>query len=179
MEAIDLKNITPESIVIIVRTHAWNPKDIVELIKLYGEQQVALHTQKKEPVSMVRPRIKGYWGENITLKQVHDTYLNQPELYNYAQALDNYIDCLEKKLLPNKPTDPKPIGSPAFDVEMSRVGFESLAKGDEFECYGDTYLNYDYPKICKCVKDSDAMAHEKDGISFYLHPLDEVFIIKK
>ncbi len=47
---------------------------------------------------MERPNIKGFFGENVTLKQVHETYLNQTELFNYAQALDRYIDELEDKV---------------------------------------------------------------------------------
>ncbi len=42
-----------------------------------------------------RPDIKGYFGEKVTLKQVHETYLSQPELFLYAQSLDRHIDKLE------------------------------------------------------------------------------------
>ena len=43
-----------------------------------------------------RPKIKDFFGENATLQQVIYTYKSQPELFNYAQALDWYIDELEK-----------------------------------------------------------------------------------
>lgn len=39
-----------------------------------------------------RPIIKDFFGKDVTLTQVHETYLSQPELFKYAQALDNYID---------------------------------------------------------------------------------------
>jgi len=48
-----------------------------------------------------RPIIKDFFGENATLTQVHNTYLSQPELFKYAQALDWYIDHLESKLQNN------------------------------------------------------------------------------
>jgi hypothetical protein len=45
---------------------------------------------------MERPKITGFFGEEITLEQVHKTYLKQPSLYNYAQSVDRYCDELEK-----------------------------------------------------------------------------------
>ena len=45
---------------------------------------------------IMRPKIKDYFGENATLQQVVDTYKSQPELFNYAQALDWHIDEIEK-----------------------------------------------------------------------------------
>ena len=44
----------------------------------------------------MRPKIKDYFGENATLQQVVDTYKSQPELFNYAQALDWQVDKLEE-----------------------------------------------------------------------------------
>lgn len=54
---------------------------------------------------MNRPKIKEYFGENATLQQVADTYNSQPELFNYAQALDRYIDELEESPVPDKVED--------------------------------------------------------------------------
>jgi len=54
--------------------------------------------------------------------------------------------------------------------------FKNLKIGQEFECYGDTAINYDYPKICKCVKDGEDLAREIDGISFYISGDESVFI---
>ena len=53
----------------------------------------------------MRPKIKEYFGENATLQQVLDTYESQPELFNYAQALDRYIDELEESPVPDKVED--------------------------------------------------------------------------
>jgi len=44
----------------------------------------------------MRPKIKDYFGDNATLQQVVDTYKSQPELFNYAQALDWQVDKLEE-----------------------------------------------------------------------------------
>jgi hypothetical protein len=62
-----------------------------------------------------------------------------------------------------------------FDNE---VKFKALKIGQLFECYGDTVMNYSYPKICKCIKDSENMASEIDGISFYISGNDSVFVGK-
>ena len=61
-------------------------------------------------------------------------------------------------------------------MEYTKVKFKTLKVGDKFECYGDTFINYDYPKICKCVKTDFDTAEEIDGISFYVNVADEVFI---
>lgn len=42
-----------------------------------------------------RPTIKDYFGLNATLQTVHQTYVENPELFKYTQALDNYIDTLD------------------------------------------------------------------------------------
>jgi len=57
--------------------------------------------------------------------------------------------------------------------------FKQLEIGDKFECYGDIHLNYDYPKICKCIKHDDHTGKEIDGILFGMGDYDEVFIEKK
>lgn len=44
-----------------------------------------------------RPIIKDYFGKDATLSEVHQTYISQPELFKYAQALDIYIDMLEQE----------------------------------------------------------------------------------
>jgi len=45
-----------------------------------------------------RPKIKDFFGEETTLQQVCDTYSSQPQLFNYAQALDRYIDEFSKQI---------------------------------------------------------------------------------
>jgi hypothetical protein len=62
------------------------------------------------------------------------------------------------------------------DVETKKVQFKTLKVGDKFECYGDIHINYNYPKICKCVKTDYDTAEEIDGISFYMDGADDVFI---
>lgn len=59
------------------------------------------------------------------------------------------------------------------------IKFKELNIGDKFECYGDTLINYDYPKICKCIKTGLDHAEEIDGISFYVNHSSEVFIPSK
>ncbi len=57
------------------------------------------------------------------------------------------------------------------DVElndMKQIKFKDLKIGAEFECYGDTLINYNYPKICRCIKTSFDCTEEIDGISFYV-----------
>ena len=56
------------------------------------------------------------------------------------------------------------------------VKFKTLKIGQEFECYGDVTIKYNYPKICRCIKDGDDSAHEIDGVNFYIGPNDFVFV---
>ncbi len=57
-----------------------------------------------------------------------------------------------------------------------KIIFRDLKIGDKFECWGDLFINYDYPKLCICVKTSSDVAEETDGgISFLVNPNDEVF----
>ena len=51
------------------------------------------------------PNIKDYFGVNTTLEKVHLFYTDNPELFNYAQALDRYIDELEESPVPDKVED--------------------------------------------------------------------------
>ena len=62
------------------------------------------------------------------------------------------------------------------DVYDNTVKFKTLKIGQEFECYGDVTINYNYPKICRCVKDTEDSAHEIDGINFYISGSDSVFV---
>ena len=48
-------------------------------------------------MNMERPIITNFF-EGKGLNKVHESYLKSPELYAYAQSLDNYIDYLEEKL---------------------------------------------------------------------------------
>lgn len=57
---------------------------------------------------------------------------------------------------------------------MKTVFFKDLKIGDEFGCYGDIHLNYNYPKWCECIKASESMAEEINGISFLMSGNDEV-----
>ena len=41
---------------------------------------------------MDRPKIKDYFPENMTTQMLNNTFLENKELYDYMQALDNYID---------------------------------------------------------------------------------------
>ncbi len=59
---------------------------------------------------------------------------------------------------------------------MKQIKFKDLKIGDEFECYGDTFINYNYPKICKCIKTSFDCAEEINGISFYVEQTVSVIV---
>lgn len=60
-----------------------------------------------------------------------------------------------------------------------KIRFSELKIGDKFECYGDTFINYNYPKICQCIKTGNSSAEEINGVSFSVSEYDEVLIIKK
>jgi hypothetical protein len=62
---------------------------------------------------------------------------------------------------------------------LEKVKFGSLRNGDVFSCYGDEYLNYNYPKVCDCKKIDEETAKEigPDGINFLMNKHDEVFIV--
>lgn len=62
------------------------------------------------------------------------------------------------------------------DVFKNTVKFKTLKIGQEFECYGDVTINYNYPKICRCIKDNEDSAHEIDGVNFYIGRNDSVFV---
>ena len=57
-----------------------------------------------------------------------------------------------------------------------KIKFKELKIGDSFECYGDINLNYNYPKICKCIKIDNDIGQEIDGMNFGMNESDEVFI---
>ena len=44
---------------------------------------------------MPRPEIKNFFLENTTLTDIIKAYDSQPELFNYAKALDRFIDQIE------------------------------------------------------------------------------------
>jgi len=53
--------------------------------------------------------------------------------------------------------------------------FSEIKIGDSFSCFGDQHLNYDYPKICECIKIDDNCAREIEGINFSMNEDDIVF----
>lgn len=59
---------------------------------------------------MERPNIKNFFDKRkvASLTELNKTYLENKELFNYAQSLDNYIDYLEDKL-ENSDTKPSVI----------------------------------------------------------------------
>jgi len=54
--------------------------------------------------------------------------------------------------------------------------FKDLEIGEEFEVYGDIHINYDYPKICKCIKEDDSTGREIDGCYFVMNETDIVYV---
>lgn len=51
---------------------------------------------------MNRPNIKDFFSDDITPKMINNMFLENKELYNYIQALDNYIDELESRFVENR-----------------------------------------------------------------------------
>ena len=45
---------------------------------------------------MERPILTKFF-KNKGIKEIHESYLKSPELYAYAQSMDNYCDWLEEK----------------------------------------------------------------------------------
>jgi len=62
---------------------------------------------------------------------------------------------------------------------MNYITFKSLLIGDKFECYGDQFINYDFPKLCICIKTGIDSAQELDGVNFFLSESDEVFVYEE
>ena len=50
---------------------------------------------------MTRPTSKDIFGKNATHESVNKMYIDSPNLFKYAQALDNYIDYLEESKIPS------------------------------------------------------------------------------
>lgn len=53
-----------------------------------------------EPIEITedRPVLKNFFSEDASLNDVHETYINAKPLFQYAQALEEYIDSLLSKL---------------------------------------------------------------------------------
>lgn len=56
--------------------------------------------------------------------------------------------------------------------------FGDLKVGDAFEVYGDEHLNYNFPKICTCIKVGEETGMEIDGINFSMDIRGSVFVVK-
>ena len=61
-------------------------------------------------------------------------------------------------------------------MSNEKVKFSELEIGQEFECYGDELCNYDYPKICNCIKTGIDNFKEYEGCNFLINPTSYVFI---
>jgi hypothetical protein len=70
---------------------------------------------------MQRPQIQNFFPSDTTLTDVLEEYKKSKDLFNYAQALDTYIDHLENK----KNKEPPPI-HPIADIHIT---FESCYRG--------------------------------------------------
>jgi hypothetical protein len=51
-----------------------------------------------------RPKIKDFFPTDTNIQAVNDAYYNNKELFNYCQALDNYIDGIEENSI-NEPIE--------------------------------------------------------------------------
>ena len=61
-------------------------------------------------------------------------------------------------------------------INLIGVRFKDIQIGEEFEVYGDIYLNYNSPVLCRCLKISNNQASELLGINFYMDEEDAVYI---
>lgn len=73
-----------------------------------------------------RPQIKYFFGVDATVETVHKAYLNNAELFNYAQALDRYIDELEDE---------------DQEVKVDAIAFAEWIKINAYHSNGDWYLH--------------------------------------
>ena len=63
---------------------------------------------------------------------------------------------------------------------MIKVKFCEVELGENFKCYGDIHLNYDYPIVCTCIKTKANIGKEIDGgVLFSMDDFDEVWIEEK
>jgi len=101
---------------------------------------------------MERPNIKTFFGEDVTLAQVHEKYIAAPELYKYMQALDAYIDHLFDEKPDNKepaeikdwtiPDEKGVIHVPdELDALINKIGFQirflTISGKDESQTIAD------------------------------------------
>ena len=71
---------------------------------------------------MERPKIKNFFDEDVTMKQIHEIYLKNQELYNYTQSLDQYIDHLEHELRKSNFNRSLPLGFISTKIDLPENG---------------------------------------------------------
>lgn len=70
-------------------------KAVAEILE--REKAIQLQAGVKPACEMERPKLENFLPENTTTDMVNNMFLENIELYNYINALDNYIDELESK----------------------------------------------------------------------------------
>lgn len=58
----------------------------------------------------------------------------------------------------------------------NEIKFSDLKIGDKFFVWGDQMINYNYPVWCKCIKVSETIGEEIDGVRFGINKESTVYI---
>ncbi len=132
-------------------------------------------TISNKPISEVErnKRLMLLLQDLITKNDSNSIELLRTMVVNDTPSMQKSFEIMSSGLQESMTYDPFKVDP--FDVF---VPFSSLRIGQEFECYGDEYLNYDYPRLCRCVKTGDQMAQEINGIYFFMNITNEVSIQK-
>ena len=102
----------------------------------------------------MRPKIKDFFGENTTLQEVMQTYHSQPQLFNYAQALDWHIDALDKAI-----------------VSLTPGGSEFVEDADYCVKYVKEFQAAQHRMILDLVKEKNQL---KDALKEFLKVITEL-----
>ncbi len=106
----------------------------------------------------------------LAYDQAKSLVKNMEEHLNHKSFFNGFDLELKKFKIPRPPISIGPI------ITIST--FKDLQIGDTFYCYGDTHLNYNYPKYCQCTKVDSKTGQEVDGIRFGMDDEDEVQVKK-
>jgi len=116
-----------------MKTNKQSQRDkLKEVMRL--DEKDGLYSEQLEPEGE-RPTIKEYFGDDVTLARVHETYIEQPELFQYAQALDRYIDSIESS--PQQPSE----------EEIEKILYDWIVWD------GCVVVGFDSPKAVKAIKE--------------------------
>ena len=115
---------------------SYRDSDLLEINETPIQSPDADNTERGE-----RPSIKDYFPESFGVMDILPIYESQPELFNYAKALDRYIDDIEN------PTPPTLLNELRENADKQAIEFaEWLIVNDVQEGEGLTstyWMNYE------------------------------------